>query len=123
MIAGLEGGPSTDIQWHEAHRRYILDSLIYSALMEWGRLESQYHAEMETNELETARTRAALFTKETEILSMRTRTKDGALLQTRFCAILLQRHSDNVCCLVADAIRNAVDVLSWIDPALAESRQ
>jgi hypothetical protein len=77
-----------------------MDSPIFSALQEWAHLESEHHKASGVN---AATIGAALLAKTKEILRMRARTKQGALIQLRFCATLLEREGGPVPAMAAHA--------------------
>jgi hypothetical protein len=87
-----------------------MDSQLFSSLAEWTRLESvAFHAAQRTRD---ASADGALSAKEAEILALRPRTKDEALVQLRFCATFLERNCRKGS-EAAEAIRHAVNVLAW----------
>jgi hypothetical protein len=90
-----------------------MDKPLYLALEEWARLESAYHKARSKGDIEGAKiSYAAISAKETEILEMHARTRDGALAHLRFCATYLEMRGAYGSPTVG-AIRNAVRVLSW----------
>jgi hypothetical protein len=90
-----------------------MDSPIYSSLQEWAHLESACHKARPFSETECRQPcGAALSAKEAEILRMRARTKQEALIQLRFCATILERDGRGTSVLTAGAIRHAADLLN-----------
>lgn len=94
-----------------------MDTPIFRALDEWGRLESEHYKIKSEKGAEAAELAfLSVRAKAAEILKMRAQTRDGALAHLRFCATCLEQNGLN-CHLAATAIRNAVSILSWCDPA------
>jgi hypothetical protein len=98
-----------------------MDCPIFAALQEWARLESACHSARPSSETECSLPcGTALSAKAAEILQMRAQTKEGALIQLRFCATLLERGGSAISNLTAEAIRNAANVLGGWAEALSD---
>lgn len=94
-----------------------MDTPIFQALEEWGRLETaHYNINCVKGAEDPELALFALQAKTAEILKMRAQTRNGALAHLRLCATCLERSDANRHLAVA-AIRNAVNILGWRTPA------